>query len=147
MKLWLDTETYSEIPITNGTHAYAEKAEVLLLTWAVDDGPIRCEDMSDDWYACKDFWSAVDSADEYWWHNGGMFDRVVLKHALPHARMPEHKWRDTMVQALAHGLPGSLGALSEIFKLGDNSKDKRGKQLIRMFCMLQPKNSTLRRKT
>ena len=52
-----------------------------------------------------------------------------------------------MVQALAHGLPGSLGALSEIFKLGDNAKDKRGKQLIQMFCKPQSKTSKLRRKT
>jgi len=30
MKLWWDLETYSETPIKDGTHRYAEKAEVLL---------------------------------------------------------------------------------------------------------------------
>ena len=29
--LWLDLETYSETPITHGTHKYAENAEVLLV--------------------------------------------------------------------------------------------------------------------
>ena len=149
MKLWLDTETYSEVPITNGTHAYAEKAEVLLMTWAVDDGPVECWDMTAREDPDTGFWHAISTADEHWWHNGGMFDRVVLKHARHdiYKFMAGHKWRDTMVQALSHGLPGSLGALSEIFKLGDNAKDKRGKQLISMFCKPQAKNSKLRRKT
>ena len=148
MKLWLDTETYSEVPITNGTHAYAEKAEVMLLTWAVDDGPVQCWDATVNMPPVH-LQDALQQAGEHWWQNGGMFDRVVLKHALPalHKHMPEHKWRDTMVQALSHGLPGSLGALSEIFKLGDNAKDKRGKQLIQMFCKPQAKNSKLQRKT
>ncbi len=149
MKLWLDTETYSEVPIANGTHAYAEKAEVMLLTWAVDDGPVECWDLTE----TRNLPTALDLAllnsTEKYWQNGGMFDRVVLKHAEPglYQRIPEREWRDTMVQALAHGLPGSLGALSEIFKLGDNAKDKRGKQLIQMFCKPQSKTSKLRRKT
>jgi len=29
--LFLDIETYSEVPITHGTHRYAEEAEVLLV--------------------------------------------------------------------------------------------------------------------
>lgn len=148
MKLWLDTETFSEVPIANGTHAYAEHAEIMLMTWAVDDGPVQCWDATKDPQPTDLGW-AVSRADEHWWQNGGMFDRVILKHAMPgwYAGIPEHKWRDTMVQALAHGLPGSLGALSEIFKLGDNAKDKRGKQLIQLFCKPQSKTSKLRRKT
>lgn len=150
MKLWLDTETYSEVPIANGTHAYAEHAEIMLMTWAVDDGPVHCWDATVAGTELPlDLAVAFYKAGEFWWQNGGMFDRVVLKHALPavYEFMPEHKWRDTMVQALAHGLPGSLGALSEIFNLGDNAKDKRGKQLIQMFCKPQSKTSKLRRKT
>jgi DNA polymerase len=149
MKLWLDTETFSEVPIANGTHAYAEPAEIMLMTWAVDDGAVQCWDLTEPVQSHDELLDTVLAADEYWWQNGGMFDRVVLKHAQPYLykHMPEHKWRDTMVQALAHGLPGSLGALSEIFKLGDNAKDKRGKQLIQMFCKPQSKTSKLRRKT
>lgn len=149
MKLWLDTETYSEVPLANGTHAYAEHAEVMLMTWAVDDGPVECWDVTVDSVVPLPLMNAIHAADEHWWQNGGMFDRAVLKHARfgIYKQMPEHKWRDTMVQALAHGLPGSLGALSEIFKLGDNAKDKRGKALINMFCKPQSKTSKVRRKT
>lgn len=148
MKLWLDTETFSERPITDGTHAYAEKVEILLVTWAVDDGPVHIWDRTEYDGMPGDFIDAIKKADEYWWQNGGMFDRVALKWGMPalYSCMPAHKWRDTMVQALCHGLPGSLGALSEIFNLGGDGKDKRGKQLINMFCKPQPKNSKIRRR-
>jgi len=150
MRLWWDLETYSETPIKDGAHRYAEQAEVLLFAWAVDDGPVQCWDVT----ACAgipvELSRAIYNADEYWGHNSGMFDRVVMAHAMPSIlkNMPEAMHRDTMVQGLCHGLPGSLSALCEIFKLdADVAKDKRGKQLIRMFCMPQAKNSKIRRRT
>ena len=147
-KIWLDSETFSEVPITNGSHAYSESAEVLLLPWAVDDGPVQLWDATEDPQPPDSLKSALAQASEQYWHNA-MFDRPVMKWAQPELfeLMPAHKWRDTLVQGLSHGLPGSLGALSEIFNLGDNAKDKRGKQLIQMFCKPQAKNSKLRRKT
>jgi DNA polymerase len=150
MKLWWDLETYSETPINDGAHRYAEKAEVLLFAWAMDDGPIQCWDLTAPGGMPDELIHVIDMADEYWGHNSGMFDRIVLKHAQPHIHrhMLEADHRDTMVQALCHGLPGSLATLCEIFKLdADKAKDKRGRQLIRMFCMEQPKNTKLRRKT
>lgn len=147
--LWADTETFSETPIKNGAHAYAEQAEVLLFAYAIDTGPVSVWDATANPEPPADLVDAVKQCDEYWFHNS-MFDRVVLKWALPdlYKLMPEHKWRDTLVQALSHGLPGKLDTLCEIFKLdASDAKDKRGKQLIRMFCMPQPKNSKLRRKT
>lgn len=149
MKLWLDTETYSEVPIANGTHAYAEPAEVMLVTWAVDDGAVHCWDRTEDKTMPGDLFAPALNAHEHWWHNGGMFDRVVLKYAMPtlYSMMPEHKWRDTMVQAYCHGLPGAMSYLSDVFKLGDAGKDKRGKQLIQLFCKPRPANSKVRRYT
>ena len=149
MKLWWDLETFSETPINDGAHRYAEKAEVLLFAWAVDDGPVQCWEVQHTRLP-KDLEDAVLSADEYWGHNSGGFDRVVIKHALAefHYVMDEHKHRDTMVQALCHGLPGSLSTLCDIFRLdADKAKDKRGRRLIRMFCMPQPANQKSRRKT
>lgn len=146
-RLWWDLESYSETPITDGAHRYAEKAEVLLFAWAVDDGPVQCWDVTKYPGAPGDLLEAVERADEFWGHNSGMFDTVVWKHAGTFPMWRE-KHRDTMVQAFSHGLPGSLGALCEIFRLpSDQAKDKRGKQLIRMFCMPQPANQKLRRKT
>lgn len=37
--LFLDLETFSAVPITNGTHAYAAGAEIMLFAYAIDDGP------------------------------------------------------------------------------------------------------------
>jgi len=148
VKLWWDLETWSETPINDGAHRYAENAEVLLFAWAVDDGPVQCWDCTSQLAAPSELWEAVQAADEYWGHNSGMFDRVIVRHQLPRFFPEEHKHRDTMVQALCHGLPGSLGMLCDIFRLGtDVAKDKRGKQLIRMFCVPQPANQKLRRKT
>nr|DAW87547.1 MAG TPA: DNA POLYMERASE [Caudoviricetes sp.] len=46
--LWGDLETYCEIPITNGTHAYAEGVEVMLFAWAIGDEPVSVWD-ADSW--------------------------------------------------------------------------------------------------
>lgn len=150
MKLWLDTETYSPTPLKHGTHRYAEQVEVMIWTWAVDDGPVGTWDVTTGAPMPAELDMAIDEADEYWWQNGGMFDRVVLSHAEPEifARMPEEKWRDTMVQAYAHGLPGSLAMLCEIFNVPtDQAKDKEGAQLIQLFCKPRPAFSELRRAT
>ncbi|MCA8267420.1 DNA polymerase family A protein [Burkholderia vietnamiensis] len=150
MKLWNDLETFSPTPLKHGTHRYAEQVEVMIWTWAVDDGPVGTWDVTTGAPMPAELDMAIDEADEYWWQNGGMFDRVVLSHAEPeiYARMPEEKWRDTMVQAYAHGLPGSLSMLCEIFNVPvDQAKDKEGAQLIQLFCKPRPAFSELRRAT
>src|SRR6202453_80713 len=151
MKLWWDLETYSETPINDGAHRYAEKAEVLLFAWAVDDGPVQCWGRTKSRAIPTDLDLAIINATEYWGHNSGMFDRVILRraHSPLQSRMQnDSQHRDTMVQALCHGLPGKLDTLCDIFRLeADVAKSKRGKQLIQIFCKPQAKNSKLRRKT
>lgn len=81
------------------------------------------------------------------WHNGGNFDRHQLRRGLG-IDIPTERIHDTMVQALAHGLPGGLGPLCAIMNLGDDeAKDKRGKTLINLFCKPRPKSMKLRRAT
>lgn len=81
------------------------------------------------------------------WHNGGMFDSVVLQHALG-IDIPLERIHDTMVQAYAHSLPGSLDALCEVLNVPtDQAKDKTGRQLIQLFCKTRPKTSKIRRAT
>lgn len=146
-RLWLDFETYSEVDIRAGTHAYAEQAEILLFAWAIDDGPVSVWDVTTGEDIPADLHEALLLADEVWAHNSH-FDRTVMRHAMPELCPPIERWRDTMVQAMAHSLPGSLGQLSEVLGLeSDQVKDRRGKQLIQLFCKPLPANRKLRRAT
>lgn len=145
--LYLDLETYSETPITHGTHVYAADAEILLMAWAWDDGPVQVLDLTLP-NTRPDGILAVfkDTAVKVVIHNSH-FDRTVIQHAwgiyIPTARI-----HDTMVQALSHGLPASLGMLCEVLGLStDKAKDKDGKRLIQLFCKPLGKNRILRRAT
>ena len=64
MKLFLDTETYCETPLKNGTHVYAEKAEVMVVTYAVDDSPVGTWDRTAGEPMPDDLDFAIDEADE-----------------------------------------------------------------------------------
>ncbi|HEY0201928.1 MAG TPA: DNA polymerase I, partial [Burkholderiaceae bacterium] len=135
------------MPIAHGTHAYAERVGVMLFAWALDDAPAQV------WYvsagpAPAELVAALADTDTQVWAHNSAFDRTVLRHALPAMCPPLEQWRDTMVQALAHSLPASLGALCDALGLpADKAKDKEGKQLVQLFCKPRPKGSTLRRAT
>lgn len=146
--LYADLETFSKIPINCGTHRYAEKAEVMLFAYALDDQPVKVWDLTTGKPMPPDLSAALsDPAVMTVWHNGGMFDSVVLRHAL-NIDLPPERIHDTMVQALAHGLPGSLSDLCDILGVAsDKAKDKAGRQLIMLFCKPRPKNSKIRRAT
>ena len=136
MIFYLDLETKCARPIKNGTYQYAEHASVLLFAWAIDDGPVRVEDVSAGHDALHTFIKKIqkklDIADTIVAHNSS-FDRNVLRYN--GVDIPVERWEDTMVRAYMHGLPGSLGQLSQIYRLGDSGKDVQGKKLIRLFCI------------
>ena len=144
--LFLDLETFSEVPITHGTHAYAEKAEVLLVALAVDDAPVDVWDTSDP--ASRELQlfelqQLINRADRVVIHNSH-FDRTVLRHS--GVTVPVEKIEDTMVLALQHSLPASLGALCDVLGVpSDIAKDKAGKKLINLFCKPRAKNVKVRR--
>lgn len=144
MRLWLDAETFSATPIRSGTYRYAADSEVMLLAWAVDDGPVNCWDATAEERPAA-LVAALREAREVWAHNA-QFDRLVLAKALPDCAPPLERWRCTMAQALAHGLPGSLDALCSVLHVPqDKAKLKAGKDLVRLFCTPRPKNMKLRR--
>lgn len=148
-KLWLDDETFSPEPITNGVHRYAEGVEVMLRALALEDGPVLVFDLtpggevwevrSEDDIVPADIMdiaevedALADNAVEVWAHNSH-FDRTVERHA--GLDIPMHRWRDTMIQAMAHSLPGKLEHLGTVLGLEqDKAKDKAGKALIQLFC-------------
>lgn len=146
-ELYLDLETFCETPIKNGTHAYAENAEVMIFAWALNEGEVHVEDLTQKSMG-KDLSTILhDQSVKLIAHNSG-FDRTVLRHAMPQFDLKIERWEDTMVQALSHSLPGALDSLCEIFQVDqDKAKDKAGKQLIQLFCKPRPKNSKERRAT
>ena len=146
--LYLDLETFCAVPIQNGTHVYAQAAEIMIVTWAIDDGPVMIEDLT----------KFNGPSDSLRWHLGkpdvlvcahnSHFDRTVVRHAWPDLCPPVERWRDTMVKALAHSLPGALGDLCDILKIPtDKAKDKAGRQLIHLFCKPRPATSKIARAT
>ncbi|HEL9862611.1 DNA polymerase [Klebsiella pneumoniae] len=146
--LWGDLETYCEIPINNGTHAYAEGVEVMLFAWAIGDEPVSVWDLTAGEPIPSRLRKAIADPDTILFFHNSHFDRTVLRNAMPELAPPVERWRDTMVQALAHSLPGALGALCEVLGVPqDKAKDKEGKSLIQLFCKPRPKNSKLRRAT
>ena len=147
MILFADTETFSSTPIRNGVHAYsdADDAELMVISYARDNDPVTVLDLTAG-DPVGDFYDAVRDAEFVVFHNS-IFDRTILR-KLGQLVIPPEKVHDTLVNALAHGLPGGLDKLCGIFKVPtDLAKDKRGKELIQMFCKPQPKNQKLRRKT
>lgn len=147
-KLWIDFETYSDVPINQGTHVYAAAAEIMLCAWALDDGPVSVWDRTDELLDMPAplYTALLDDTIEVWAHNSH-FDRTVMNHAWDFS-VPLGRWRDTMVQALSHGLPGGLGVLCDILQVPtDKAKDKQGRQFIQLFCKPRPATSKIRRAT
>lgn len=154
--LYLDFETYSGIDLKKvGSYAYAEhpSTEVLICTYAFDDEPVQVWDCTDGSDMPGDLHRALrrlvkpNSRIKMVWHNGSMFDRLIMKHCWGFD-IPVSNTIDTMIWAFRHALPGSLDALCEVLGVSaDNAKDKRGKALIQRFSKPTPKNYKIRRYT
>lgn len=151
--LWFDCETFSECDLKSaGTHAYAEhpSTEITVAQWAIDDGEPEVQDMTATNMTisrCNRLAQyLVDPSVTVIAHNS-MFDRTLLRHCWG-LDVPVERWQDTMIQAMSHGLPGGLDKIGQIVGLPvDQQKDKRGRELIMLFCKPRPKGSLLRRAT
>jgi DNA polymerase len=152
--LFFDTETFSDVPIKRGHHAYFDspQAQVLVATWAVDDGPVQIEDLTTAYpdgrvEVAQPSDTLVEHlmfADEVVIH-GSPFDRTAIRRCWGIDLAVERVF-DTMACAMAHSLPGGLGKLCEIMRVPeDEGKDEEGRALIRLFTMPRPKNTKLRR--
>lgn len=146
--LYCDLETFSPVGLKkHGTYRYAAEAEVLLWTYAFDEGEVQCWDVTAEPEMPDDLKATL--ADENVttvWHNGGGFDTVVLDAVGIH--IPMSRVFDTMACAYAHSLPGSLDTLCQVLKVdASNVKHSTGKKLIQLFCKPRPKNMKVRRAT
>lgn len=145
-KLWLDLETYSATPINNGTHVYAADAEIMLWAYAIDDGPVKVWDLTATLLMPDDLAEALEDETVVIVAHNSHFDRTVLWHN--GYDLPVERWEDSMVQALAHSMPGALATLCEILGVPeDQAKIKRGKELVLFFCKPRPSTSKIKRAT
>jgi len=146
--LWIDLETYSEIPLSNGLQSYAEGVEIILFLYAIGDGDVNCLDFTQE--GCEmpdDLVHAIKTAKKVWAQNT-YFDRTILNKCLPQFDWSIPRWRDTMIQAATNGLPAGLDGMGTVMGLDDETaKDKGGKNLIHLFCKPRPANHKLRRAT
>ena len=136
-KLFLDLETYSPVPIKNGTWAYSEKAEIILFAWAIDDGSATTWDCTAGPMPKALADALRDPAVQLLAHNVP-FDRTLMLNAggpiERAAAQDTGRWFCTMVQAMTHGLPGGLMDLCDILKVPtDKAKDRDGKRLIHLL--------------
>lgn len=147
VRLFLDSETFSEIPIKQGVFAYAEAVETMIIAYAVDDAPVKVWDLTSTVLMPGDLKVALAlKSVEVVMHNAG-FDRTVLKQS-PGIDIAIERIHDTMARAQSHSLPGALGKLCDILNVPvDQAKDKRGHSLIQLFCKHRPVNSQIRRAT
>jgi DNA polymerase len=100
--LYLDIEVFNSRDIKDiGSFEHTRTGELLLITWALDDGPVQLCGPRNRWQFVSD-WHAADIAISF-----GAYDRLGLMHLLGLER-PLEQWRCCMAKAYSVGLPGRL---------------------------------------
>ena len=143
----IDIETFSDVNLGKcGVYRYAESDcfQILLVAYAFDDGPIRIADLATGEPFPRELLDAFFDPDTMCMAHNAQFERVCfssyLKRQYPGMYLREDEflnpesWYCTMVQAAELGLPFSLDGVATVLKTGEQ-KDKRGKDLIRYFCV------------
>lgn len=136
--LHIDIETYSEVDLLDcGLYRYAFGKEfaLLLFAYSVDGGAVRVIDVANGEKIPEEIVSALfDDSVTKVAHNA-TFERICLSRYFARP-MSADAWRCTMAQASRMGLPLSLCEASKALGCSE-TKDERGKQLIRIFCVPQ----------
>lgn len=140
--LILDYETWAAVNIRRGTDAYMNVARALIMTYAIDDGPVEIIDFTEEGAVLPSWIEAAftDPSIVKIAHNA-YFDRMVTQR-LFRIDTPVEQWHCTQAQANAHSLPGGLDPLCKVLGVGlDLAKQKEeGKRLIKKFCGPAPFN-------
>lgn len=129
----IDIETYSDEDLTKvGVYKYCDSPnfEILLFAYSVDDGPVRCLDLTKEPIPA-DLHHAIYDPSVIKIAFNAQFERVCLDHYF-FAESDPAQWRCTMVHANELGLPASLGQCANYLNI-EQQKDSRGTQLINFF--------------
>jgi DNA polymerase len=139
MRLHLDLETFCMLDLKKvGLYRYVghHSFQILLAAWAMDDGPVMCEEGISD--ALE---TALHQADEIHAYNAA-FERLALMHGAGIDLSPV-AFRCTMVHAWSLGFFGDLESVrKQMGRPLESQKLQSGKRLIRMFC--KPRKLTKR---
>ncbi|WAX09054.1 hypothetical protein BT61P2_00031 [Bacteroides phage BT61P2] len=141
-KIFIDFETYSDVNIKDGgMYKYTESSafEILLIGYAVDDGPFQCVDLTkfDD---PKHFFDLIQEPDTLIYAHNATFERLCLRAS--GYNIPASKFRCTATLSLYAGFPEALGKVSQAMKLTDGKLDT-GLNLIKLFCSPQKDGSRI----
>ncbi|MCZ8518866.1 DNA polymerase [Paenibacillus caseinilyticus] len=132
--LQIDLETYSSVDLKkSGVYRYVEAPdfEILLFGFAFDDDPVQVIDLTDFEEIPADVLKALADDQVIKTAYNANFERTTLARHFGQP-MPPAAWRCTAVHALTLGLPGTLGDVAKVLKLGEQ-KDTAGKALIKFF--------------
>ncbi len=142
--LSIDLETRSEVDLADcGVYRYVEGEDwkILLFCYAFDDDEeIRAVDMGQGEELPPDVLEALEDPGiiKYAWN--AAFERTNLSKYLGR-RLDPSQWRCTMVWAAELSLPLSLDKAAEALN-ASQQKDKRGKDLIALFSVMQKDRKT-----
>ena len=135
--LYTDIETYSATDIRSaGSYKYMDDPafEILLLSFAWDDGPVGVLDLTDpsDHEELQDIIAGLKDPDVIKIAHNSAFERRAYHRAFCFYQPPE-QWVDTMILCAMNGLPMSLESAGEALGL-EEQKIKEGAALINYFC-------------
>lgn len=139
-RLHLDYETASEVNLrTAGAYKYAAdpSTRILMLGWAVDDGPVELWEPHIDPTPPQQLVNLMKNPAVKKHAYNAAFERLITRHCMG-IEVPYPEWRCTMVQAFYLGFAGKLDQVLKA--IGLEPKDARGGRLINLFCSPAPKN-------
>ena len=134
--LHLDLETYSSSPLPKcGVYRYCDSSdfEILLLSYAFDDGPVITIDLACGETLPDEFLKALEDPTILKIAHNAVFERVCFSKYLGHWLDPA-QWRCTMVMAWYSTLPGRLADAAVALNVTEK-KMEEGKDLIRYFSV------------
>ena len=149
-RLHIDIETYSPEPIVKtGLYRYAfhPDFEILLVAYAIDNGPVQIVDLAMGERLPEWFGAALEDPSVTKVAHNASFERVCFSAygwktgAVPRGFFYDaSQWYCTMVQASRCGLPMSLKEAGAALGL-EQQKMTEGKALIRLFCTPKPRKA------
>lgn len=134
--LSIDIETFSPVNLGKaGVYKYANDTafQILLFSYAVDDGEVSTVDVASGEQIPVDVLAALDNPEIVKWVFNASFERTCISAYLG-KRIDPAGWRCSMVWAATLGLPLSLKDVGAVLNL-DAQKMSAGKDLIKYFCV------------